>query len=140
MQCFNPQNSNHGIYYSKSFTESKFDAINIYIYIQWNQQLSKCVFSNVIECLKPNIRKEINCKRLSSTKRMTRVKTISIKICKRVYNRRLVLAVFASTKLTIFLVFHILLFLHSAKVAEISCKILETKKIFPIFRKMSKDI
>ena len=30
MQCFNPQNSNHGIYYSKSFTESKFDATNIY--------------------------------------------------------------------------------------------------------------
>ena len=49
MQCFNPQNSNHGIYYSKSFTESKFDAniytvkyIYKYIYSEINNLVSAC--------------------------------------------------------------------------------------------------
>ena len=38
--------------------------------MQWNQQLSKYVFSEVIECLEQNIRKQIDCKRPSSTKQM----------------------------------------------------------------------
>ena len=40
------------------------------------------MLSNVIECLKQNIRKYINCKRPSNTKQMNRVKNIRIEICK----------------------------------------------------------
>ena len=39
---------------------------------QWNQQLSGYVFSKVIEYLEQNIRKQIDCKRQSSTKQMKR--------------------------------------------------------------------
>ena len=41
--------------------------------IQWNQQLSRYVFSKVIACLEQNIRKQIDCKRPSSTEQMNRV-------------------------------------------------------------------
>ena len=37
---------------------------------QRNQQLSRYVFSKVIECLEQNIRKQFECKRLSKTKQM----------------------------------------------------------------------
>ena len=40
---------------------------------QWNQQLSRYVFSKVIELLEQNIRKQINCKLSSSTKQINRV-------------------------------------------------------------------
>ena len=39
---------------------------------QWNQQFSKHVFSKVIECFEQNIRKQIDCKRRLSTKKMNR--------------------------------------------------------------------
>ena len=45
---------------------------------QQNQQLSGYVFSKVIECLEQMIRKQIDCKRWSSTKQMNRVKNIWI--------------------------------------------------------------
>ena len=71
---------------------------------QGNQQLSRYVFSNVIECLEQNIRKQIDCKRPSNTKQMNLVQKIQIEsgniklsnVLK--YNQvKLVLAVFAST-------------------------------------------
>ena len=40
------------------------------------------MFSKVIECLEQKIRKEIDCKRPSSTKQTKRVQKIRIKICK----------------------------------------------------------
>ena len=43
---------------------------------QQNQQLSRYMFSKVIECLEQNIRKQIDCKRPSSTRQMNRVKNI----------------------------------------------------------------
>ena len=65
---------------------------------QRNQQLSRCVFSKVIECLEQNTRKQIDCKRPTSTKQMNRVQNIPIKICKYKYNQvRLVLAALVST-------------------------------------------
>ena len=39
---------------------------------QWNQQLNRYV-SKVIECLEQNIRKQIDCKRLSNTKQITKL-------------------------------------------------------------------
>ena len=41
----------------------------------------------VIECLEQNIRKQIDCKRPSSTKQMNIVKNIRIEICKYKYNQ-----------------------------------------------------
>ena len=49
--------------------------------VQWYQKC-RYVFSKVIECLEQNIWKQTDCKRLSSTKQMNRVKNIQIKICK----------------------------------------------------------
>ena len=49
---------------------------------QWNQQISWYVFSNVIECLEQNIRKQINCKRPSNTKQMNLVQNIQIEMRK----------------------------------------------------------
>ena len=37
---------------------------------QWNQQLSRYMFSEVIECFEQNIRKQTDCKRPSNTKLM----------------------------------------------------------------------
>ena len=48
----------------------------------WNQELSKYVFSKVIECLEQNTRKKIDCKGPSSTKQMNRVQNILIEICR----------------------------------------------------------
>ena len=62
IQCFNQQNSSHRIYYCESSTESKFDVRCQH----WNQQLKRCIFSKVIECLEQNIWKQIKCKRPSS--------------------------------------------------------------------------
>ena len=50
--------------------------------IQSNQQHGRYVFSKVIECLEQDIRKQIDCERPSSTKRMNRVQNIRIKISK----------------------------------------------------------
>ena len=49
---------------------------------QWNQQLSRYVFSKVIKCFEQNIRKQIDCKRSSNTKQMNRVQNIRIEIWK----------------------------------------------------------
>ena len=46
--------------------------------IQWNQQLSRYVFSKVIECLGQNIRRQIE----QSTKKVNRVQNIWIEIWK----------------------------------------------------------
>ena len=43
--------------------------------------------SKVIECLEQNIRKQIACKRPSSTKRMNRVQNIQIETCKQKYDQ-----------------------------------------------------
>ena len=60
------------------------------------------MFSKVIECLEQTIWKQIDCKRPSSAKQMNVVQNICIEICKVKYNQlRLVLAVFASTKLAL---------------------------------------
>ena len=40
---------------------------------QGNQELSGYVFLKVIECLEQNIRRQIDCKRPSTTKQMNRV-------------------------------------------------------------------
>ena len=40
---------------------------------QWNQQLSRYVFSNEIECFEQNIQRQVDCKRPSSTKQMNGV-------------------------------------------------------------------
>ena len=59
-----------------------------------------CVFTKVIECLEQNIRKQIDCRRPSSTKQMNSVQIIRIEIRKYKCNRaRLVLAVFSFTYL-----------------------------------------
>ena len=47
-----------------------------------NQQLSRYMFSKVIERLKQTIREQIGCKRPSSTKQMNKVKNILIEIYK----------------------------------------------------------
>ena len=39
----------------------------------WNQQLSRYVFSKVIECLEQNIREQIDSKRPWNTKQMDRI-------------------------------------------------------------------
>ena len=49
---------------------------------QWNQQLSGCVFSTVIECLEQNIQKQIDCKRPSNTKQLNWVQNTQIKMRK----------------------------------------------------------
>ena len=49
---------------------------------QWNQQLIRYVFSKVIECLEQNIRKQIDCKRLSNTKQMSWVQNIQTEMRK----------------------------------------------------------
>ena len=49
---------------------------------QWNQQLIRYLFLKVIECLEQNIRKQIDYKRLSSTKQINRVKDIRLETCK----------------------------------------------------------
>ena len=60
------------------------------------------VFSKVIEYLERNIRKQMDCKRPSSTKQIRRVQDIRIEIRKYRYNQaKLVLAVFAFTKLAL---------------------------------------
>ena len=64
---------------------------------QRNQELSGYVFLKVIECLEQNIRRQIDCKRPSTTKQMNRVQNIRTEICKSKYKQvRLVLAVFNS--------------------------------------------
>ena len=71
---------------------------------QWNKRLSRYVFSKAIEILEQNIWKQIDCKRLSSTKQISRVHITWIKIYKKKYDKvRGVLAVFASTCLWIIL-------------------------------------
>ena len=40
---------------------------------QWDQQLSRYVFSELIECLVQHILEQIDCKRPTSTKQMNRV-------------------------------------------------------------------
>ena len=49
---------------------------------QWNQQLSRYVFSKVIECLEQNIRKQIEYKRPSNTEQINRVQNIPTEIWK----------------------------------------------------------
>ena len=50
---------------------------------QWNQQHIRYVFCKVIECLEQNIRKQVNCKRPSSTKQLSRVKKNVLKYANR---------------------------------------------------------
>ena len=50
---------------------------------QWNQQHSRSVFSKVIKCLEQNIGKQVDKKRLSSTKQMNRVQNICIEYANR---------------------------------------------------------
>ena len=58
------------------------------------------MFSKGIKFMDQNIRKQIDCKRPLNTKQMNRVENIHIEIY--TYNQeRLVLAVFASTKLSL---------------------------------------
>ena len=69
---------------------------------QWNQQLSRYVLSKLIKFLEQNIRKQINCKRPSSTKQINRKQNIGITICKKKHNQvGLAVAVFTSTKLVL---------------------------------------
>ena len=49
---------------------------------QPDQQLSRYVFSTVIECLGQIIRKQIGCERPSSTKQRNKAQNIRIEICK----------------------------------------------------------
>ena len=49
---------------------------------RWNQQLSRYGFSNVIECLEQNIRKQIDCKGPSNTKQLNLVQNIQIEMRK----------------------------------------------------------
>ena len=49
---------------------------------QWNQQLIRYVFSRVIECLEQNIRKQIDCKRPSNTRKMNWLQKIQIEMRK----------------------------------------------------------
>ena len=67
---------------------------------QLNQELGRYVFSKVTEFLEQNNRKQIDCKRPSSTKQMNTVQNIRIEIFKYKCNKvRLVLAVVAFTGL-----------------------------------------
>ena len=54
---------------------------------KWNQQLIRYVSAKVMECLEQNIRKQINCKRLLSTKQINRVHNIGIEICKYTFRK-----------------------------------------------------
>ena len=54
---------------------------------QWNQQLSMYMFSEVMEYLEQNIRKQTDCKRPSSTRQMNRVRNIHIETGKLIYNQ-----------------------------------------------------
>ena len=54
--------------------------ITVKVSTQRNQQLSRYVFSKVIEYFEQNIRKQIHSKRLLNTKRMNRVRNIPIEI------------------------------------------------------------
>ena len=49
---------------------------------QWNQQLSRHVFSKVMKYLEQNIWKQNDCERPASTVQMSRVQNICIEICK----------------------------------------------------------
>ena len=49
---------------------------------QWNEELISYVFWKVIERLEQNIRKQIDCKRLSNTKQMNWIQNIQIKMRK----------------------------------------------------------
>ena len=53
---------------------------------QWNQQLSRYAFSKVIEYLEQSIRKQIDCKRPTSTNQMNKVWNEWTGICKQKYN------------------------------------------------------
>ena len=66
--------------------------------IKWNKQLSRYVFSKVVECLEQNIRKQIDYNRPSSIKQMNRAQNTRIEIWKYKYNQiGLTLSGFAST-------------------------------------------
>ena len=54
--------------------------ITVKVSTQRNQQLSRYVFSKVIEYFEQNIRKQIHSKRLLNTKRMNRIRNIPIEI------------------------------------------------------------
>ena len=49
----------------------------------WNQQLSGYVFSKVIECLKQNIRKGIDCKNHKLQNKWTKYKIFELKYANR---------------------------------------------------------
>ena len=52
IQCFNPKNSSHGIYYCESFTESKSDVK----YVSTVKSTTcRYVLSEVVKCLEQNI-------------------------------------------------------------------------------------
>ena len=51
------------------------------MWTQWNRQLSRYM-SKVIEYLEKNIRKQIDCKRSSNTKQISRLQNIRIEIWK----------------------------------------------------------
>ena len=60
------------------------------------------MLSKAIKFLEQNIRKQINCKKPSSTKQINRKKNIGITIYKKKHNQvGLALAVFTSTKLAL---------------------------------------
>ena len=70
---------------------------------QWNQKLSRCAFSNVIECLEQNTRKQIDYKRHPILNKWTEYKIFKLKYANTrllgntKYNQvKSVLAVFAS--------------------------------------------
>ena len=65
---------------------------------QWNQQLNRYV-PKVIESLKQNIRKQIDCKRLSNTKQMNRLQNTKLLGNTKHNQVKLVLADFFSTYL-----------------------------------------
>ena len=50
--------------------------------VSQNLNLMQSLFSNVIECLEQNIRKQIDCKRPSNTKQMNLVQNIQIEMRK----------------------------------------------------------
>ena len=61
------------------------------------------MFLKVIKCLEQNTRKQIDCKRPSSTKQINRMQNIRIEICKCKYNyeRLVVLLLFVCAKLSL---------------------------------------
>ena len=75
-QCFNQQNSSHGIYYYESFTESKFDAkyVNTVKLATYQLRVFK---SNQIVGTKPSKKNRLN------TNQMKRVRNIQIEIWKK---------------------------------------------------------